>query len=99
MFCVFTPTNQTCLAANQVAAGCEELLQKAERSSTFCSKVCKCCVFYRPRANTCYAASDKKTVFVYHKLINSCLCDAIPSQFDHSSETSLAGPAGCSNDG
>ena len=41
----------------------------------------------------------KKTVFVYHKLINSCLYDAIPSQFDHSSETSLAGPAGCSNDG
>ena len=49
MFCVFTPTNQTCLAADQVATGCEELLQKAERSSTFCSKVCICCAFYRPQ--------------------------------------------------
>ena len=49
MFCVFTPANQTCLAANQVAAGCEKLLQKAERSSTFCSKVCKCCAFYWPQ--------------------------------------------------
>ena len=49
MFCVFPPTNQTCLAANQVVAGCEELLQKAERSSTFCNKVCICCAFYRPQ--------------------------------------------------
>ena len=49
MFCIFTPTNQTCLAANQVVAGCEELLQKVESSSAFCIKLCICCAFYRPQ--------------------------------------------------
>ena len=61
MFWVFTPTNQTCLAANQVAAGCEELLQKAERSSTFCSKVCKRCAFYRPQGKL----ATRNITFIY----------------------------------
>ena len=42
---------QTCLVTNQVLAGWEKLLQKAESSSTFWSKICTCCVFYRPKAN------------------------------------------------
>ena len=45
----FTTHIQTCLAANQVAAGCEKLLQKVESSSTFCNKTCTCCALYRPR--------------------------------------------------
>ena len=46
MLRVFPPTSQTCLATNQVTAGCEKLLQKVEKSSTFCNKICKCCAFY-----------------------------------------------------
>ena len=34
----FTTHVQTCLATNQVVAGCENLLQKVESSSTFCNK-------------------------------------------------------------
>ena len=45
----FTTHVQTCLATNQVVAGCEKLLQKVE--STFCNKICPCCAFYRPNAN------------------------------------------------
>ena len=29
---------ETCLARNQVVAGCENLLEKVESSSTFCNK-------------------------------------------------------------
>ena len=46
MLRVFPPTSQTCLATNQVTAGCEALSQKVEKSSTFCNKICKCCTFY-----------------------------------------------------
>ena len=43
-------TTQTCPATNQVAAGCEKLLQNVESSNTFCNKLCTCCAFYRPKA-------------------------------------------------
>ena len=35
MLRVLLPTNQTCLATNQVSAGCEKLSRKVESSSTF----------------------------------------------------------------
>ena len=47
----FTTHIQTCLATNQVVAGCENLLQKVESSSTFWNKTYTCCAFYRPRTN------------------------------------------------
>ena len=47
----FTTYVQTCLAANEVAAGCENLLQKQESTFTFCNKICTCCAFYQPKAN------------------------------------------------
>ena len=47
----FTTYVQTCLAANEVAAGCENLLQKLESTFTFCNKICTCCAFYQPKAN------------------------------------------------
>ena len=42
---------QTCLATNQVVAGCEKFLQKVESSSTFCIKMFTRCAFYPPKAN------------------------------------------------
>ena len=42
---------QTCLATNQVVAGCEKFLQKVESSSTFCNKMFTRCAFYPPKAN------------------------------------------------
>ena len=48
-FCLFPPTNQTCLATNQVVACYEKLLQEVESSSTFRIKLCICCAFYRPQ--------------------------------------------------
>ena len=53
----FTTHIQTCLAANQVAAGCEKLLQKVESSSTFSNKTRTCCALYRPRPKL-FSASD-----------------------------------------
>ena len=47
----FTIRVQTCLATNRVVEGCEKLLEKVDSSSTFCNKLCTCCVFYRPKAN------------------------------------------------
>ena len=41
----FTTHVQTCLATNQDVAGCENLLQKVERSSTFCNTLCTSCAF------------------------------------------------------
>ena len=52
------PENQTCLATNQIAASCEKLLQKLERSFTYCNKICTCCAFYRPQLSvrqSCFA--------------------------------------------
>ena len=46
----FTNHVQTCLGTIQVIAGCENLLQKVECSSTFCNKICTCYAFYRPKA-------------------------------------------------
>ena len=43
MMRVLPPTNQTCLATNQVAVGCEKLLQKVVSISNFCNKICTCC--------------------------------------------------------
>ena len=54
---------QTCLATNQVAAGCEHLLQKVESSSTFCDKICTCCAFYLPKSNFFCTASDVTPVY------------------------------------
>ena len=47
MLRVLPPTNQTCLATNQVVAGCEKLLQNIESGSTFLNKICTCRAFYR----------------------------------------------------
>ena len=41
--------SQTCLATNQVLAGCTNVLQKVQSSSTFCNKTCTSCAFYRPK--------------------------------------------------
>ena len=38
MWRVLPPTNQTCLATNQVVAGCEKLLQNVESGSSFFKK-------------------------------------------------------------
>ena len=43
MLRVVAPANQTCLAANQVVAGCEKLLQSWEQFYFFCNKICTCC--------------------------------------------------------
>ena len=51
MYARFTTHVQTSLATNQIVAGCENLLQKVESSSTFCNKLCKCCAFYGLKAN------------------------------------------------
>ena len=48
---VLPPTNQTCLATNQLVAGCEKLLQKVGSSSTFCNKICTCGALYLHKAN------------------------------------------------
>ena len=49
-FCAFLMP--TCLATNQVVAGCKKLLQKIERKSTFC--FCFCPTFYHCRvSSTC----------------------------------------------
>ena len=39
------------LNISQVVEGCKKLMQKEECSSTFCIKICTCCVFYWPEAN------------------------------------------------
>ena len=59
----FTAHIQTCFATNQVVAGCEKFLQKVESSSNFCNKICKCCVFYLRRRQTCLATSDVTHVY------------------------------------
>ena len=51
VMCWYTTHIQTCLATNQLVAGCTNLLQKVESSSFFCDKICTCCVFYQPKAN------------------------------------------------
>ena len=56
--CMFYYWHSTCLATNQVVARCKKLLQKVESSSTFCNKICTCCVFYLGPRQTCLAASD-----------------------------------------
>ena len=54
-----------------------KLLQKVERGSSFCKKICTCCAFYRPKANlfcnrwcnyclwrnSCSILSNQKSVF------------------------------------
>ena len=51
VMCWYTTHIQTCLATNQLVAGCTNLLQKVESSSFFCDKICTCWVFYQPKAN------------------------------------------------
>ena len=44
-----SPSNMSCNKS-----GCcklRKLLQKIESYSTFCNKICTCCVFYQPKAN------------------------------------------------
>ena len=57
---------QTCLATNQVVAGCEKLLQKGESSCTFYNKICTCCVFTGPRQTTILDKSpwDSTSIFI-----------------------------------
>ena len=70
--------NQTCLATNQIAASCEKLLQKLERSFTYCNKICTCCAFYRSQLRqSCFAVPvwsesrailfSQKSVFTHHQ--------------------------------
>lgn len=47
----FTTYVQTCLAANEVATDCENVLQKLESIFTFCNKIFTFCTFYQPKAN------------------------------------------------
>ena len=47
----FTTYVQTCLAANEVAAGCENVLQKLESTFTFYNKIFTFWAFYQPKAN------------------------------------------------
>ena len=53
---------QTCLATNQVFAGCEKLLQNVESSSIFATKSVHVARFTDPR-QTCFAASDVTPVY------------------------------------
>ena len=42
---------QTRLTTNQVVAGCQKFLQKAENSFDFLQQIYTCCAFYRTKAN------------------------------------------------
>ena len=53
----FTSHVQICIATIPVVAGCENLLRKAESSSTFCNKISTCCAFFGPKANL-FATND-----------------------------------------
>ena len=53
----FTSHVQICIATIQVIAGCENLLRKAESSSTFFNKICTSCAFFGPKANL-FATND-----------------------------------------
>ena len=78
-------------------AACEKSFQKV---LLFATKSVRVARFTGPRQTlVLQQVIREKTVFVFHKLSNSCLCYVVPSQFDNSNETSLADPAGCSNDG
>ena len=57
MLRVLPPTVQTCLATNQIVAGCENLLQKVESSCSFCISTVCVARFTGPR-QTCFAASN-----------------------------------------
>ena len=56
------PTNQTCLATNQVDAGCEKLLQNVESGSFFKKKKSVHVVRFTGTKQICFAASDVTTV-------------------------------------
>ena len=62
MLRVLPPTNQTCLATNQVVAGCEKLLQNIEGGSTFLKQKSVHVVRFTGTRQICFAASDVTTV-------------------------------------
>ena len=63
------------LQQNQIAASCENFLQKLERSSTYCDKICTCCAFYRPQVSvrqSCFAVpvwSEFRTILFNQKSV------------------------------
>ena len=62
------PTNQTCLATNQVVVNSEKFLQKLKSSSAFCNKKCTCLralLAQGPPRKTCLVTTDVTPV-VYH---------------------------------
>ena len=60
---VLPPTNQICLATNQLAAGCGKLLPKVKSCSTFCKKICTTCARFTDQRQTCFAASDVTSTY------------------------------------
>ena len=78
MLRVLQPTNQNCLATNQVAASCEKLLQKVATCFTFYSKICTCCTYYRtgPR-QTCFATSDCDNSRVCQSVFTRWTCNTL----------------------
>ena len=71
MLHVLPPENQACLATNQVAARCEKLLQKLERSSTYCKKSVHVARFTGP-SETCFAVPvwrQSRTIFFNQKSV------------------------------
>ena len=68
MLRVLPPTNQTCLATNQVVVNSEKFLQKLKSSSAFCNKKCTCLralLAQGPPRKTCLVTTDVTPV-VYH---------------------------------
>ena len=63
MLRVLPTTNKTCLATNQVDAGCEKLLQKVGRGFfLFVTKSVNVAHFTGP-TQTCFATSDLTTMY------------------------------------
>ena len=59
---VLPPSNQTCLATNQLVAGCEKLLQRRDCNSTFAAQSVHVARFTDPR-QTCLVARGVTPVY------------------------------------
>ena len=62
MLRVLPPSNQTCLAINQLVAGCEEMLQRSHCNSTFATKSVHVARCTDPR-QTCLVARGVTPVY------------------------------------
>lgn len=64
MFCVSPPTNQTCLATNQLVAGSKQLLQKVESRQIYVVQQNLYVLFvFTGLRQTCFAISDVTPMF------------------------------------